>query len=92
MNDIVVVAVLKSEDDLPDVVTADRLAVDETGRGAFDDLEAQVGAGHEFEHHVQHSLGTKMIKICLVVIQNLVLSSLSQLQNQWKNALLYNNI
>jgi hypothetical protein len=59
MNDIVVVAVLKSQHDLPDVVTADRLAVHEPGRGPFDDLEAQVGAGHKLEDHVQHSLGTK---------------------------------
>ena len=56
VNDIVIVAVLQGKNDLPDVVTADRLAVNEAGRRSFDDLEAQVSTGHELEDHVQHTL------------------------------------
>ena len=50
---------LQRQEYLPDVVAADGLAVDEPRRGSLDDLEAQVRAGHELEHHVQHALGAK---------------------------------
>ncbi len=54
--DVVVVAVLQRQENLPDVVGAHRLRIDEPGRGPLDDLEAQVGAGHELEDHVEHAL------------------------------------
>ena len=57
MYDIVVVAVLEREDDLPDVVTADGLAVHETRGGPFHTFEAEVSTGHELEDHVEHALG-----------------------------------
>ena len=57
--DVVVVAVLEGEEDLPDVVGAHRLGVDEPRRGALHDLEAEVCARHELEDHVEHPLGTR---------------------------------
>jgi hypothetical protein len=50
--DIVIVAVLQSQNDLPDVVTTDRLAVNEPGSCSLDDLEAKVSTSHELEDHV----------------------------------------
>ena len=40
-------------------MAADGFRVDESGRGALDDLEAQVRPRHELEHHVQHPLRTE---------------------------------
>ena len=41
---------------LSEVMTRHGLAVHESGRGSLDDLEAEVGPGHELEHHVEHPL------------------------------------
>ncbi len=59
VDDVVLVAVLQGEQDLAHVVAAHGLAVHEAGRRALHDLEAQVRASHELEHHVQHALGTE---------------------------------
>ena len=32
------------------------LAVNKTSRGSLDNLETEIGAGHELEHHVEHPL------------------------------------
>ncbi len=56
VNDIVIVAVLQGKNNLPDVVTADGLAVHESGRSSLHDLEAEVSTGHELKDHVQHPL------------------------------------
>lgn len=40
-------------------MAADGLRVDEAGGGALHDLEAQIGARHELEHHVEHPLRTE---------------------------------
>ena len=58
VDDVVVMAVLEGQEDLPDVVGADGLGVDEPGGGALHDLEAQIRPRHELEHHVEHALGT----------------------------------
>ncbi len=50
--DIVIVTILQSQNDLPDVMTAHRFAVNESGRCSLDDLEAKVSTGHELEDHV----------------------------------------
>ena len=59
MNDIVVMAVLQRQDDLPDVVAAHRLAVNKSGCGPLDNLETQISTSHELKDHVEHALGTK---------------------------------
>ena len=42
-------------------MAADGLRVDEAGGGALDDLEAQIRARHELEHHVEHPLRTARV-------------------------------
>lgn len=78
--DVVVVAVLQGQQDLPEVVAAHGLGVDEAGRGALHYLEAEVGAGHELEHHVQHAFGavweSKMRKENRFLLQRVCSSSL----------------
>ena len=56
MDDIVIVTVLQGQQNLPHVVTTNGLRVDKPGRGPFDNLEAEVGPGHELEDHVEHAL------------------------------------
>jgi len=57
VDDVVVVAILQGQENLPQVVRANGLRVDEASGRALDDLEAQIGPGHVLEHHVEHSLG-----------------------------------
>ena len=57
VDDVVVVAVLEGQQDLPDVVRAHGLGVHEPGGRALDNLEAQVCPRHELEDHVEHALG-----------------------------------
>jgi hypothetical protein len=57
MDDVIIMAVLQSQQYLSHIVTADGLGVDEASRGPLDNLETEVGAGHKFENHVEHALG-----------------------------------
>ena len=58
MDDVIIMAVLQSQQDLSHIVTTNGLRVDESGRGPLDNLEAEVGSSHELENHVEHALGT----------------------------------
>ena len=51
---------------LPYIVTGNSLAVDEPSRCSLDDLKAEVGPGHKFKHHIEHSLAEKSIDINVV--------------------------
>lgn len=57
VDDVVVVAVLQGQQNLPDVVATDSLRIDEACCGPFDYLEAQIRTRHELEDHVEHPLG-----------------------------------
>jgi hypothetical protein len=61
VDDVVVMAVLKGQENLSDIMAADRFTVDKARSGTFDNLKAEVSTSHKFEHHVEHSLRAGII-------------------------------